>query len=177
MRAFSGNHRTLNVKGLIDLTLFVCVIVTFIGCGKETAKPINPEMLPHSFSQVLVIKNETPDEVAIFPAPGSIGVPLALESGQSLTINFLIDRKPSLDESGNPTKDGWEVEIDKEQKFLGMKDKDGVLRIKTSKGQLWDYKIHLGKCWFKNKPPKKDHELKIREKEPDKTTPEVVLCE
>jgi hypothetical protein len=100
-----------------------------------------------------------------------------LERGESLTINFLVDRKPTLDKSGNPTEDGWAVEIDKQQKFLGMKDTDGVLRIKTPKGELWDYKIRLGRCWFENKPPTKDHELTIREKGPDQSAPDVVLCD
>jgi hypothetical protein len=176
MRAHSGGHTTLKIYGLVQIALFVCLTLTFIGCGKKTAKTINPESLPPSFSQVLVVKNETANKVGIFPAPGSIGEPLALEPGESLTINFLVDRKPSLDESGNPTKDGWTVEIDKQQKFLGMKDDNGVLRIKTSKGQLRDYEIVLGKCWFKNKPPTKDHVLTIREKGPNQSAPDVVLC-
>ncbi len=172
-----GGHITLKVYGLILFTLLVCLILTLIGCGKETAKPINPESLPPSFPQVLVIKNETADEVGVYPALGSIGEPLVLEPGESLTINFLVDRKPSLDKYGNPTKDGWTVEIDEQQKYLGMKDTNGVLLIKTSKEEMREYKIGLGKCWFENRPPTKDHELKIREKGPGQTAPDVVLCE
>lgn len=162
---------------LTQLALFMCLIVTFIGCGKKTAKPINPELLPPAFSQTLIVKNETADEVHIFPAPGSIGEPLVLKPGESITINFIVNRKASMDESGNPTEDGWVVEIDKQHRFLGMKDTDGLLRIKTSNGELWEYKIDLGKCWFENKPPTRDHELTIREKGPDKSAPALVLCE
>lgn len=148
-----------------------------IGCGKKTATQINPESLPPTFSQILIVKNETPDEVHIFPAPGSIGEPLALKPGESISMNFMVDRKASLDESGNPTEDGWVVEIDKQNRFLGMRDADGLLRIKTSKGQLWEYRIDLGKCWFENKPPTEDHELIIHEKGPDQSAPAVKLCE
>jgi hypothetical protein len=163
--------------GLIQLTLFICLIVTVIGCGKKTAKPINPESLPPAFSQTLTVKNETADEVGIYPAPGSIGEPLVLKPGESISINFMVNRKPSLDDSGNPTEDGWAVEIDKQQKFLGMRDTDGLLRIKTLKGELWEYKIELGNCWFENKPPTKDHELTIQEKAPNQRPPVVVLCD
>lgn len=167
----------LKVYRLVHLTLFLCLTVTFISCGKKTAKPINPESLPPAFLQILVVKNETSDEVHIFPAPGSIGEPLVLKPGESISMNFMVNRKASLDESGNPTEDGWTVEIDKQHKFLGMRDTDGLLRIKTSKGELWEYKIDLGKCWFENKPPTKDHELTVHEKGPEQSAPTLVLCE
>jgi hypothetical protein len=167
----------LNHHGLIKSLLFTFLIVTVIGCGKKTAKPINPESLPPAFSQVLIVKNETPDEIQIFPAPGLIGEPLAIKPGESIAMNFMVSRKASLDKSGNPSDHGWTVEIDKQNRFLGMKGGDGLLRIKTSKGQLWEYRIDLGKCWFENKRPPKEHELIIHEKGPGQRTPAVELCE
>ena len=166
----------LKVYKLIQFTLLVCLTITSTGCGKKTAKPINPELLPAAFSQTLIVKNETEDEVDIFPAPGVTGEPLVLKPGESISINFMVNRKASVDESGNPTKDGWVVEIDKQHKFLGMKDTYGLLRVKTLNGELWEYKIDLGRCWFENKPPTKDHELTIREKGPDKSATAAVLC-
>jgi hypothetical protein len=162
--------------GLIKPVLFILLIIAVVGCGKKTAKPINPESLPPTFSQILIVKNKTADEVHLFPAPGLIGEPLVLKPGESITMNFMVNRKASLDESGNPTEDDWVVEIDKQHKFLGMRDTDGLLRIKTSKGELWEYRIVLGNCWFENKPPTKDHELIINEKGPDQSAPAVVLC-
>jgi hypothetical protein len=167
----------LNDHRLIKSLLFIFLIVTVIGCGKKTAKRINPESLPPAFLQILTVKNETPNEVQIFPAPGSIGEPLALKPGESIAMNFMVDITASVDESGNPKDNGWVVEIDKQNRFLGMKGADGLLRIKTSNGQLWEYRIDLGKCWFENKPPTKDHELIIHEKGPDQRTPAVALCE
>ncbi|HEX9667156.1 MAG TPA: hypothetical protein VGA95_11450 [Thermodesulfobacteriota bacterium] len=163
--------------GLIKSLIFIFLIVTIVGCKKKTANPINPESLPPTFSQILIVKNETADEIHMFPAPGSIGEPLILEPGESITMNFIVNRKASLDESGNPKEDGWIVEIDKQHKFLGMRNTDGLLRIKTSKGELWEYRIDLGKCWFENKPPTKDHELIVHEKGPDQSAPAVILCD
>ncbi len=163
--------------GLVKCTLLVFLIVAVFGCGEKTAKPIDPESLPSSFSQMLIVKNEIAEEVYIFPAPGSIGEPLVLKPGESLSMNFMVNRTASLDEAGNPTEDGWAAEIDKQHKFLGMRGADGIFRIKTPDGQLWDYRIVLGKCWFENKPPTEDHELIIDEDGPDQSTPAVVLCE
>ncbi|MGB7293424.1 MAG: hypothetical protein WBD99_14710 [Thermodesulfobacteriota bacterium] len=162
---------------LINPVVFILLILAIISCGKETIRPIDPESLPPAFSQTLIVKNETADEVHIFPAPGSIGLPLVIEPGESISMNFMVNRKASLDESGNPTEDGWVVEIDKQHRFLGMRGTYGLLRIKTSKGELWEYKIDLGKCWFENKPPTEDHELTIHEEGPDQSAPAVVLCE
>ena len=166
-----NNHR------LIELLLVIFLIGTFSGCWKKTVKQINPESLPPAFSQTLVVKNETADEVHVFPAPGTTDEPLPLKPGESIAINFMINRKASLDESGNPRENGWAVEIDKQNRFLGMKGTEGLLRIKTSSGQLWEYLIDLGKCWFESKPPTRNHELTINEEGPDQRAPAVFLCE
>jgi hypothetical protein len=162
--------------GLIKSVFFILLIVAIVGCGKKTATPINPESLPPTFSQILIVKNRTAGEVHIFPAPRLIGEPLVLKPGESISMNFMVNRKASLDESGNPTGNGSVVEIDKQHRFLGMRETDGLLRIKTAKGELWEYNLVLGKCWFENKPPTKDHELIINEKGPDQHRSAVVLC-
>ncbi len=94
---------------LKDFRLLKCIVLGFVlvgvtGCGKKAAKPIDPESLPPSFSQMLIVKNETAEEVHIFPAPGSIGEPLVLAPGESISMNFMVNRKASVDESVKPTR-------------------------------------------------------------------------
>lgn len=162
---------------LIKLSLVVLFGAHIGGCGQRTAEPVDPESLPPRFSQALVVKNKTAGEISLFPAPGSIGEPLTLKADESITVNFIINRTASVDESGNPAEDGWRVEIDKQHKYLGMKGADGVLRIKTSNGRLWDYRIVLGSCWFENRPPGREHELNINERGPDQSETALLLCE
>jgi len=161
----------------IGFIFLISLIVTIVGCEKRTAKPVKPESLPSTFSQNLSVKNEAPYEIHIFPAPGLIGESLALKPGESIIINFMVNRKAVLDEFGKPTEDAWVAEINKDHKFIGMRENDGLLRIKTSNGELWEYRMSLGRCWFEGKPPAQDHEIVVSEKKPESGVPALILCQ
>lgn len=160
----------------IGFIFLIFLILTIVGCEKQAGRPAKPESLPSTFSHNLSVKNEASHEIHIFPAPGLIGEPLVLKPGESIVINFMVNRKALLDDSGNQAEDTWVAEINKDHKFIGMRENDGLLRIKTPGGELWEYRMSLGTCWFEGEPPAQDHEIIIGERKPDSAVPALIFC-
>ena len=167
----------LRLKQYSVLITYLLLIVTFSACKTRTVKPIEPILVPPTYSQKLVVKNSTPEDIFVFPAPGTIGTPLIIQPGNSINLDFIVNRLAVLDEDGNPLEHTWDAEIHDENNFIGMRDPDGLLLIKTKEGELWEYRISLGDCWFQNNPPSVHHQIEIKEDEPDLGIPSLILCD
>jgi hypothetical protein len=58
-----------------------------------------------------------------------------------------------------------------------MKNIDGVILIKTLSGEIREYLISLGECWFQNNPPSEDHKISIVDEAPQLGIPVLALCQ
>jgi len=108
---------------------------------------------------------------------GPFATPIVLNPGDETPLDFIVKRSAVLDESGNPLAHTWGVEIGKEHQYIGMRNIDGVLLVKTPAGEIREYLISLGDCWFQNNPPTGDHEISIGDESPQPGVPAIALCE
>ncbi|MGH7901027.1 MAG: hypothetical protein ACRENZ_04755 [Thermodesulfobacteriota bacterium] len=167
----------LRVKKAKEVTIILLLFLSIVSCKKRTVEPIEPVMVPPTYSQRLMVKNDSGMEIFIMPAPGLIATPIVLNSGDETPLDFIVKRSAVLDESGNPLAHTWGVEIGKGHQYIGMRSIDGVLLIKTPSGEIREYLISLGECWFQNNPPSEDHKISIADEVPQLGVPVIALCE
>lgn len=168
----------LNVKQVHKTLIVIVVLITLTGCGKTwKPRPIGFVNIPPSYPQALTVKNDSGEIIAILPASDSETRILVLDPGESVSVEFTVERIAELDESGSPKIETWTAEVDEPSLYVGMMDTDGVLKVETLSGEEWSYRIALGTCWFQNDPPIEEHELIIEDEEPVFGVPAVRLCE
>jgi hypothetical protein len=167
----------LGVRKTVEYLTIVFLFMFLTSCEKRTVKPIESVMVPPTYSQRLVVENVSSKEIFVMPAPGLIATPIVLNPGDETPLDFIVKRSAVLDESGNPLAHTWGVEISKGHQFIGMKNIDGVLLIKTLSGEIREYLISLGECWFQNNPPSEDHKISIVDEAPQLGIPVLALCQ
>jgi len=159
------------------IIIVILVIASFAGCGeKRTVDPISRVKVPPTYSQVLSIQNKRPNSINILPVPGSNVSYLEVMPDETKKVDFKVQRYVLLDYSGAPINYHWTVEINEQNPYLQMKNGDAQIQIETSKGKV-PYRIKIGDCWSKNKPPTKPHDLAIEEEGPIFGVPAISLCE
>ena len=168
----------LNLKGMRKSLAALVVLVALSGCGKIwKPRDVNPVVIPPPYQQMLVIENDSSGSISLLPVSGSQVQALVIEPGGSAEIEFTVKRLAELDQSGSPMETTWTAEINEQNPYIGMKDADGLLQVKTTAGEVWSYRIALGTCWFQNDPPTEEHELVVKDEEPVFGVPALRLCE
>ncbi len=167
----------LRVKGAKEVTAILLLFFTIVSCQKRTVEPIEQVVVPPIYSQRLIVENDSGMGILLMPAPGIIALPIVLNPGDETSLDFTVKRSAVIDESGNPLAHTWSVEIGKENQYLGMRNIDGVLLVKIPAGEIREYLVSLGECWFQNNPPTGDHKISIVDEAPQLGVPVIALCE
>lgn len=158
-----------------NIIVLILILTFTAGCGIKTPyQTISPVVVPPPYPQVLIVENNTQGLIKILESNES-NTPASLNPGESLNIDFVVNRILLLDYSGDHINTTWVVEVDETNPYLSMKDIDAVFNVLIYDDETWIYRIGLGECWLENNPPTELHKI-IIEEEPIIGVPEIDLC-